>query len=78
MIDFTQIIMVLMLIGCALYIYWLHHTYNISLMEKKPISNVVKKPKKVVISEDDEISILKSKYDPDNNTAKDNDSLFTE
>lgn len=69
MINIVVLMLVLSLICCLCYIYWLHH--NIL-----PLKKVNKKVQKEVVYEpdDDEISFLKSNYDNQTN----NESLFAE
>ena len=74
MINIVNIILLLCLIGCLLYIYWLHHTFNTNKNKK-----VVKKDNIGDHTEpaDDEISFLKSNYDM-SLTTKGTESMFVE
>lgn len=61
MINIVNIILLLCLIGCLLYIYWLHNTFNTEkvqkVIQKKDNINKLSEP------DNDEISFLKSNYD---------------
>lgn len=73
MINIVNIILVLCLIGCLVYIYWLHHTFNTNkkVIPKKDNINQRSEPS------DDEISFLKSNYDMSLMT-KESNSIFAE
>lgn len=75
MINIVNVILLLCLIGCLLYIYWLHHTFstdkNKKVLQKKDNINKRSEPA------DDEISFLKSNYDMSLMT-KGTESMFAE
>lgn len=77
MIDPVNILLLLSLIGCLIYIYWLHQT------EKKSKSKPQKENAKRQEETDDNMSFLKSDYDTsvfskgtDSNFMSDTNSLF--
>ncbi len=71
--NFFVVILLLVVIGCLLYIYWLHHTYS--------KNNSVKKIKENPIEiEEDNASWFKSNYDMSLTTKdelKDDDSALS-
>jgi hypothetical protein len=69
MIDFLNVILLVCLIGCGIYIYWLHHQ---QMFQKFQMNKKIKK-QKIEIPEE-EPSFLKSEYD----AKTDGESLFDE
>lgn len=69
--ELFNIILILCIIGCLVYIYWLHHSYqehqNKIIKELKLNQKQIKEP--------DDVSFLKSNYEPD--MISNHDSLFT-
>lgn len=74
MINIVNIILLLCLIGCLLYIYWLHHTFNTDTKKVSPKKNI---PNKHSEPADDEISFLKSNYDM-SLTTRESESIFAD
>jgi hypothetical protein len=76
MVDFLNVILLVCLIGCGIYIYWLHHKQE----NKKPLH--IKKKKQIIELPEDEPSFLKSNYDEKTSGEslfdEDNNSLLNE
>lgn len=69
MIDFLNVILLVCLIGCGIYIYWMHHQQMFKKLQ------LMKQPKKQKIEiPEDEPSFLKSEYDE----KSEGDSFFNE
>lgn len=74
--DVFNVLLLLGLIGCLLYIFWMHNKFKLPTS----LTKAKKEPKKVaepVADANDEISFLNSNYDMSLAT-KETDSLFAD
>jgi len=68
--EVFNIILIICIIGCLIYIYWLQHSYSDN--QNKIIEKL--KIHQKSIKEPDDVSFLKSNYEPD--LISNHDSLF--